>query len=282
MARNSFGFKSKLAAVPSLALGATAVSPLEMARAYSVFKTGGNRIEPYFIRRVIAPNGDVVKRYGPRIVRNVMDSSTARTMDSILYKAAHYGTGSPVTAAGAVNARGKTGTTNDYRDAWFCGYTDRFVGIGWVGGEVRVGDRWEYRAMARVYGGPSVGPFWGRIVKKAQTVLGESKKDFEPYYMEKSVEVEADPDAAKFEELPPLDNGTMPPINDGTTDRRSEPPQRNTAPPTDEGRTLDIIYVEVCADTGAVATLYCPERVKKPYLDGSQPRTSCPQHKPPH
>jgi hypothetical protein len=70
--------------------------------------------------------------------------------------------------------------------------------------------------------------------------------------------------------------------DDNASDRRSGPPRRNQGPPDEDVRTLDIVYVEVCADTEAVASLYCPERVKKPYLDGSQPKTPCPVHKPPH
>lgn len=285
-AKNSFGYTSDLAPVQSLSLGATAVSPVEQARAYSVFKTGGSRIEPYFIRRVIAPNGEVVKRYSSRVVRNVLSSDTARTMDTILYKAAHSGTGAIVTRQGAYNVRGKTGTTSDYRDAWFCGWTDRFIGVAWVGGEVRVGDRWEYRAMNRVFGGPSAGVCWGKVVKRAQALLGEPKSSFEPYYGSNQIEIMADPESG-VQELPPLDPDVLPPINEGTGEGSgTRPPTRNQSPPVlDPGRderTLDIVYVEVCADTGAVSSVYCPERVKKPFLEGSQPKGTCPLHKPPH
>jgi penicillin-binding protein 1A len=284
-AKNAFGYTSNLAPVQALCLGATAVSPLEQARAYSVFKTGGSRIEPYFIRRVIAPNGEVVKRYSSRIVRNVLSSETARTMETILYKAAHSGTGGPVTRQGVYNVRGKTGTTSDWRDAWFCGWTDRFVGVGWVGGEVRVGDRWEYRSMNKVVGGSSAGIFWGKIVKRAQDLLGESKSSFEPYYGTNEILIEPDPESG-FEELPPLDPDILPPINEGAGEGSgTRPPSRNQSPPVlDPGRderTLDIVYVEVCADTGAISSVYCPERVKKPFLEGSQPKGTCPVHKPP-
>jgi hypothetical protein len=99
--------------------------------------------------------------------------------------------------------------------------------------------------------------------------------------------VEADPGNMEHEDLPPLNPDTLPPIDDdiggddeATTGEGRRPPVRRTEPP-DENRTLDIVYVEVCADTGAVSTVYCPERVKKPFLDGSQPKQSCPQHRPP-
>ena len=280
LAHGAFGFKSDLEAVPALALGATAVSPLEMARAYSVFKTEGDRIEPYFIRRVIAPNGDVVKRYGPRIVRNVLNKETARTMNTVLYKAAHNGTGRGVTTAGALNAHGKTGTTNDYRDAWFCGYTERFVAIGWLGGEVREGDRWVYRPMSRVFGASNT-PYWGRIVKRAQHVLGEQNEEFVPYYMSNSTDVDVDPESTQFEEIPAKTNAMPPPTTGGETGAPPVIDQGGTGNDTGE-RSLDIVYVEVCADSGGIASVYCPERVKKPFLDGSQPKYPCPTHKPPN
>jgi penicillin-binding protein 1A len=279
-AHSSFGFKSKLEAYPALALGATAVSPLEMARAYSVFKTGGTRIEPYFIRRVIGPNGEVVRKYGPRYVRNAISADTARSMDTILYRAAHNGTGYPVTREGAVNARGKTGTTSDYRDAWFCGYTNRFIGVGWVGGEVKQGNAWIYPAMNRVFGGTTVGPFWGKIVKKAQETLGEELATFTPYYHSNTIEVDGDPADNQFDELPPLDPNRVPPLEEGATGTDSRPPTgRNTTPP--DTRSVEIVYVEVCADSGGIANVYCPERTKKPFLKGAEPKGECPIHRPP-
>lgn len=280
-AHSSFGFKSRLQAYPSLALGSTAVSPLEMARAYSVFKTGGTRVEPYFIRRVTGPNGDEVRRYGPRYVRNALGADSARKMDTILYKAAHWGTGGPVTRTGAVNVHGKTGTTNDYRDAWFCGYTNRFIGVAWMGGEVKQGNNWIYPPMNRVFGGPSAGVIWGNVVKKAQQTLGEELATFTPYYNSDTIEVDGDPENNQFDELPPLDPNRIPPIGDGSTRTDSRPPTERYTPPPGDSRSVDIVYVEVCADSGGLANVYCPERVKKPFLKGAEPKGDCPVHRPP-
>ncbi len=280
LCKNGFGFKSDLAAVPALALGSTAVSPLEMSRAYSAFKNHGDRIEPYFIRRVIGPDGEVVKRYGPKVSKNAVNPRTARVMDTMLYKAANNGTGRPaIVDAKVVNGHGKTGTTNDYRDAWFCGYTNRFVGIGWVGSEVRQGDRWIYQAMNRVFGGTSVGPFWGKVVKRAQDVLGEREVKFSGSYEDSAIEIEVDPNRGMFEEIPDQPPVTTPPVGDGAT---SGPPVRTTPPDEGDERSLEIVYAEVCADTGALATTYCPEKARKPYLKGSEPKSRCPQHVPPH
>lgn len=281
LAKNGFGFQSQLAAVPALALGSTAVSPLEMARAYSVFKNKGNRVEPYFIRRVIGPDGSTVKRYVPQITKNAVNGYTAGTLDTLLYKNAHNGTGFRVSSEqGVVNGHGKTGTTNDFRDAWFCGYTDRFVGIGWVGSEVRKGDRWVYQEMNRVFGGTAVAPFWGKIVKRAQDTLGESAVKFSGTYENRDIEIDVNPGDRMFEELPGTDAPAKPPTGDGAT---AGPPvkvgESNGGEPE---RSLDIVYAEVCADTGALATAYCPEKTRKPYLKGSEPKNRCPIHVPPH
>ncbi|HXH60167.1 MAG TPA: PBP1A family penicillin-binding protein, partial [Fimbriimonadaceae bacterium] len=209
LAHSAFGFTSNLAAVPALALGATAVSPLEMARAYSVFKTGGNRVEPYYIRRVIGPSGEVLKRYGPDIKHNVLDHSTAMTMDTLLHSVATSGTGWAVSSIYHVaNARGKTGTTNDYRDAWFNGYTDRFIASAWVGSEVRQGDRWIYQSMSKIFGATAAAPMWGRIVKKAQEKYGEKAEPFQRYFpLTPAVGDTEDepPQGTSGSNLPPLD-----------------------------------------------------------------------------
>ena len=285
LAKNAFGFKSDLAAVPALALGSTAVSPLEMARAYSVFKNDGDRVEPYFIRKITGPDGQVMKRYGSRIVRSVISKNTANTMDTILYKDARGGTAFRVTnQEGVINARGKTGTTNDFRDGWFCGYTSRFLGIAWVGSEVRKGDGWIYPSMLRVFGGSAAAPFWGKIVRRAQETLGEERLAFQPSYSLSTVNVDAGANKGMFEELPPLDPNKIPPIDDQASGRTG-PPVGNTSPPIRNGSgtdtTLDIVYVEVCADTGLRATAYCPERVKKPFLKGTEPKGTCTLHHPP-
>ncbi len=283
-AHESFGFTSDLEAVPSLALGATAVSPVELARAMSVFKTGGDRVSPYFIKRIWY-DGEEIKSYGPRIVKDVFTEATAKTMDTFLYEAAHTGTGYPVTREGVVNAHGKTGTTNNYRDAWFCGYTNRFIGVGWVGGEVWGGNSWIYKDMARVFGGTSVGPFWGKIVKKAQAMYGEKLEPYEPYFMSRTEEGTESPGQALIEEIPPsavvLPDGTEAPVQD--PGQNNPPPlEESPPPPTPEDRELEVVYVEICAQSGAKATLYCPETAKKPFLKESAPKTTCPLHKPPN
>lgn len=279
-ARSAFGFTSHLEAVPALALGATAVSPLEMARGYSVFKTGGDRLEPWQIVRIVGPDGHTIKRYTPKTRRNVLSRSTAMTMDTILYETAHGGTAWRVTSnEGVVNARGKTGTTNNSRDAWLCGYTDEFVAVGWVGSEVREDGAWVYQSMNRVFGGTSVAPFWGKIVKKAQDIYGEKKVRFNRYFPLSAVQVnlEVADGGSVIIDLPPLDPDTIPPIRSGGFVINLP----DNIDPPDDGTTLSIVFRRICSDTKALATVYCPNRPEMAFRSGQEPKDDCPIHGPP-
>lgn len=177
--RDVFGFTSELDPVLPLVLGATAVSPMEMAEGYSVFMTGGSRFEPFGLRRVVGQDGKVVKDYPPQIAPNVLSVDTAQTMDELLRAVVTSGTATR--AAGIPNARGKTGTTSDNRDAWFIGYTDKLLGVGWVANEIRntskSGPRWVYEPMRRdTFGGTTTIQIWTAVVAAAQNRLGEERR----------------------------------------------------------------------------------------------------------
>lgn len=278
VARRSFGFTSKLEPVQALALGATAVSPLEMVRAYSVFKTGGGRLEPWGIKRIIGPDGRIIAQYSAKTRRNVISTRTAKIMDTILYSTAHGGTAWRITSQqGVVNGRAKTGTTNDFRDAWLCGYTNEFVAVAWVGGEVREDGQWLYKSMRRVFGGTAVAPFWGKIVKKAQTMYGEKPSRFRRYFPEQAVEVRLDPYEQPSDVLPRLDPDVIPPLSDPPQRGRIERPD----PPANTGGEVNLVYRVVCQDTGMISTIYCPERAPKPFRSGEEPTGFCPLHPPP-
>ena len=122
----------------TMALGAGAVTPLEMASAYSVFANGGYRIRPYVVAEIRDSNDKVVARVEPLKVGDnaprVIDSRNAWVMNSMLQDVVRAGTAVRAGyALGRKDLAGKTGTTNDFRDAWFCGYTPNLVGVSWVG-----------------------------------------------------------------------------------------------------------------------------------------------------
>ncbi len=115
----------------SLALGSNEVTVLEMVRAYSVFCNLGLKTEPMFYTRVEDRNGAIIEE--PGISQElVLDPATAYLVSHILEGAVQHGTGKMVLPLGRP-AAGKTGTTNDLRDAWFAGYTPDFVTVVWTG-----------------------------------------------------------------------------------------------------------------------------------------------------
>jgi penicillin-binding protein 1A len=121
----------------TLALGAGSVTPWQMARAYSVFATAGYRIEPYIVQKVVDDRGNVLAQAQPAQAGDeslrVIDVRNAFIMDSMMHDVIRYGTGARAMALGRFDLAGKTGTTNDYVDAWFAGYHPTLVGVAWVG-----------------------------------------------------------------------------------------------------------------------------------------------------
>jgi len=122
----------------TLALGAGAVTPWQHLAAYSVFANGGYKIEPYIVKQITDASGTVLAAAQPVKAGNedlrVIDARNAFIMDSMMKDVVRRGT---ATRAAAVLKRndiaGKTGTTNDYVDAWFCGYQPDLVAIAWIG-----------------------------------------------------------------------------------------------------------------------------------------------------
>ncbi|MCX8086784.1 MAG: penicillin-binding protein 1A [Rhodocyclaceae bacterium] len=122
----------------TLALGAGSVTPWQQLAAYAVFANGGYKITPYLVKKILDANDRVLAetqpaRAGDESLR-VIDARNAWLMDSMLKEVVRRGTAA---RARQVLKRddlaGKTGTTNDYVDAWFCGYHPTLVGVAWIG-----------------------------------------------------------------------------------------------------------------------------------------------------
>jgi penicillin-binding protein 1A len=121
----------------TLALGAGSVTPWQMARAYAVFANGGYRIDPYLIERIVDDRGNLLAeaqpaRAGDETLR-VIDARNAFIMDSMMQDVVRSGTAARAASLGRKDLAGKTGTTNDYVDAWFAGYQQELVGVAWIG-----------------------------------------------------------------------------------------------------------------------------------------------------
>jgi penicillin-binding protein 1A len=165
LAHDAFGFKSELREFPSLALGASEVSPLEMAQAYSVFLLRGNRAVPHTIASIEDPAQDQTTGGDGYVVHNVISPEVCDQVDSMLRSVVTSGTG---TAAMIVpEARGKTGTTNDNKDAWFSGYANGLIGVGWVGHQVYVAATKSYAITpmtSSTFGGTVTAKMWAQIM----------------------------------------------------------------------------------------------------------------------
>ncbi len=121
----------------TMALGAGSVTPWQMARGYAVFATGGYRIEPYIIARIVDDRGNLLARAQPARAGDesirVIDARNAFLMDNMMHDVVRFGTAARAMSLGRHDLAGKTGTTNDYVDAWFNGYQPTLVSIAWVG-----------------------------------------------------------------------------------------------------------------------------------------------------
>ncbi|HET8652897.1 MAG TPA: transglycosylase domain-containing protein [Gaiellaceae bacterium] len=121
--------------VPSLGLGSAAISPLDMASAYATLAAGGMYSEPMAIRKVVLPGGNEDKDagWGKPQRRRVVADWVANEVTKILEENIDSGTGTNAGVFFSRPAAGKTGTTDDHTDAWFCGYTPTLSTTVWVG-----------------------------------------------------------------------------------------------------------------------------------------------------
>lgn len=133
-----FGFdRDKHGAYLTMALGAGSVTPMQMLTAYSVFANGGYKITPYFIQRIEDAQGKILEQAGPvkagENAARVIDVRNAYSMVSMMQDVVRHGTAIRAMQLGRRDLAGKTGTTSDSLDAWFCGFHPTLVAISWLG-----------------------------------------------------------------------------------------------------------------------------------------------------
>ncbi len=161
----NFGFDTtKYPAYLTMALGAGSVTPLQMLTGYSVFANGGFLVTPYFIDRIEDAHGTVLSKTAPTVAGNgakqVIDVRNAYTMVSMMQDVVKHGTAIRAMQLGRQDLAGKTGTTNDSIDAWFCGFHPTIVGISWIGYD-------QPRSLGdRETGGGAALPIWMNYMEK--------------------------------------------------------------------------------------------------------------------
>jgi penicillin-binding protein 1A len=126
------GIESKIDPYPAIALGTSEVSPLELTSAFGTFVNKGIHIQPISILKIEDKNGILVDQFVPEYVQAITPQ-TASIMESMMMDVVSYGTGAGVRRYYQYPAAGKTGTTQNFSDAWFVGYTPELVGGCWVG-----------------------------------------------------------------------------------------------------------------------------------------------------
>ncbi|HLO99987.1 MAG TPA: penicillin-binding transpeptidase domain-containing protein, partial [Fimbriimonas sp.] len=316
-----FGFASKIDPFPAVALGASDVKPIEMAEAYSVIMLDGKRVKPTIIKEIMDPSGEVVfqakseysaTRIGPdvcnvmdRLMRGVVTSGTGKKAASCPDAHGKTGTtngGKSVWFCGY--AKGIVGIAwagNEYYD--------------------KKRDRWLLREMPESYGGDIAAPMWARAMRAATAKYGSDvRPDFKlrpEVSDERTVEEEEEAERKREEKrlaeeaknAPPADlrddetegptapasnpvvpdgtpttGGGTPPTTPVEPPKTEDPPKREPAKRPEPARNDEetgSIEVEVCADSGLLATRYCPETINRKYAKSRRPRRACGVHKSP-
>jgi 1A family penicillin-binding protein len=242
MARR-LGLKGNLRAYASIALGASEATPLEMASAYGVFAAKGKRAEPTTILQIRDHDDKVLEEFQPKVTDTGLKPSTISGMDTLTRAVVTGGTGG---AARIVpDAHGKTGTSEEYTDAWFVGYTPDLATAVWCGNR-------NNSQMAHIYGGTIAAPIWAGFMKEAVELNPARKK--KPLAKAKTQERKKAP----REET-----------------RREERPTPVVPAFAGDGSERNRITVNVCPDSGLLAGPNCSSRVPEDHMLGEQPMQRC-------
>ncbi len=162
-------------------LGAWEASPQEVARAYSIFPNSGKYIHPIIITKIIASNGEVLfnSQSGVQIVDEPLSAGATLEVTKILEAINISGTGKSLrnTYGFTAPSAGKTGTTDDYKDAWYAGYTSALTCAVWVGLDT------PKRTISKGYGSTLALPIWADLMKAAS-----QKPEFKPQELDKAIQ----------------------------------------------------------------------------------------------
>lgn len=211
-----FGFKpSEIPASLSMALGTGETTPLKMAEGYAVFANGGYKVSSYIIDKIYDSQGRLRAQMQPLVAKEnapqVIDPRNAYIMYKMMQDVARIGTASRTNALGRSDIAGKTGTTNDNKDAWFVGFNPELVAAVYIGYD-------KPKSMGKAgYGGTIAVPVWvdymrfalnGVAVKGMESPEGVVSREGEYYLRERQT---TDPEL-------PLDNRSSRPVRSDEVD----------------------------------------------------------------
>jgi penicillin-binding protein 1A len=226
---HKLGVQSPLQPVPSIGLGSNAISPLDMASAYATLAAGGIYSRPMAIRRVILANGkeDDQAGWGVAERERVIPDWVAATVTDILRQNVLYGTGTGANFGRP--AAGKTGTTDDHADAWFCGYLPNLEATVWVGYPQAEIPMENVHGIA-VAGGSFPAEIWRRFMEQA--VRYSPPQDFLP--------ATTPPQWRAFHQGPWAFAGAVPETTSSTTTTTTAKAPPTVAPTTTEQATVPV------------------------------------------
>ncbi len=225
---------------PSISLGAKEATPLQMATVYSTFANEGVRQEPYFVERVVDRDGKEVLR-GMTAGKRIIDANVARTVTSVLRKVVDGGTGTKARQRDRV-AAGKTGTSQEWRDAWFVGYTPELTTAVWMGNP-KAQDSMKNVGGIRVTGGSFPATVWGAYMAEAMKGVPAGK------FTEPNLSAFGKPEAVKLSKESGTDGG-----KDVTSTTARRRPTSPTTPKTTTTAAGDTATTEKSTTSGTRAT----------------------------
>ncbi len=156
----------------STALGSSGVPMIQMVTAYTTLGRAGSAVDPYSIKKILSKEGEVLyERTPPQTLRNVVAVRNVAQLNAMMRSVVLNGTG-----RGAIlpyPSAGKTGTSQDYRDAWFIGFTNKYAGAIWFGND-------DNSPTKRLTGGSAPARVWKEVMLRAQIQGGKSYSSFIP------------------------------------------------------------------------------------------------------
>ncbi len=159
----ALGITSQLEHDAALALGASEVTPIELAGAYAALAIGGKAVSPYGIKEIRSKDGtQVLYRHADVTPPQVVDASSVETLVGMMQEVVRSGTGKRAALDRPV--AGKTGTSSDYRDAWFAGFTGDYTTVVWIGND-------DGKPMRKVIGGSLPAQIWHDYMVEAEAGL---------------------------------------------------------------------------------------------------------------
>ena len=158
--------------VMSLALGSLSATPLKMAQLYAIFPNGGKMVQPRLVNKIVSRDGEVILKVEQEEIAEFTVPKQAYLMTSMLQDVVKKGTGTAA-GVGGIDLAGKTGTTNNNVDAWFCGYSPTTSTVIWVG-------RDDNKPMNHsITGGTTVASAFGVYYKKLISLYPKTKRHFD-------------------------------------------------------------------------------------------------------